>query len=95
MNSETVSNLDEALQVVMRDVGTDLIVNLTGVTYISSAGWRTFLKWGRQTNATLRIVGMQSMVRDVYDLLGFEKVFQAFATVTDALKAADTQPTEP
>lgn len=94
VNSETVPNLDETLEVVMRNVGTDLIVSLTSVTYISSAGWRTFLKWARHSDAKLRFVGMQSMVRDVYDLLGFQRVFQAFDTITEALRAVETTPTK-
>jgi anti-anti-sigma factor len=94
INSETISSLDEALQVVMQHVGTDLIVNLTGVTYISSAGWRMFLKCARNSAAKLRFVGMQSMVQDVYDLLGFQKVFQTYESMAEALRDVETTPTE-
>jgi anti-anti-sigma factor len=95
VNSETASILDAALETVLHEAPTNLIVNLENITYISSAGWRMFLKWERQNKRRPQFIGMQPMVRDVFEMLGFEKVFETYESLTDALRAGAASPSSP
>jgi anti-anti-sigma factor len=68
-----------------------LVVDLSGVDYISSAGLRSFLLLGKRVKAaggTLALSGMQGMVRDVFDMSGFATIFPVYATIEEAVEAA-------
>lgn len=58
---------------------TRLIVDLSGVQYVSSAGLRVFLmiaKKLQKTQGKLVLCSMGPMVRDVFDIAGFSKILQ-------------------
>lgn len=56
-----------------------LIVDLTQVTYVSSACLRVLLgglKFSRRAGGDLRLAGLQPAVREVFDMAGFSNLFQ-------------------
>ncbi len=68
-----------------------MIVDLSGLEYISSAGLRSFLVVGKQIKAaggTLTLAGMQGMVQEVFDISGFTTLFPAYPSLEKALEAA-------
>ena len=68
-----------------------LVVDLSGLEYISSAGLRSFLIIGKQAKAaggTLVLAGMQGMVQEVFDISGFATLFPAYPSLEAALEAA-------
>jgi anti-anti-sigma factor len=68
-----------------------VIADLSGVTYISSAGLRVLLRAAKQAKAasvSFAICGTQPAVREVFEMSGFDKIIPSFTTRVEALAAA-------
>lgn len=66
---------------------THLIVDFSGLEYISSAGLRVILGVGKKLKAqggSLSFGGMSGMVKEVFDISGFASIF----SVHDSMEAA-------
>ena len=64
------------------------IVDLSGISYVSSAGLRVLLSLAKQMSSgggELRLCGLALSVRQVFDLSGFSKLFSIAADVGAAL----------
>jgi ABC-type transporter Mla MlaB component len=64
------------------------IVDLAGISYVSSAGLRVLLALAKQMSSgggELRLCGLAPSVRQVFDLSGFSKLFAISADVESAL----------
>ncbi len=67
----------------------DLLLDLGGVDYISSAGLRTILLIGRKLNTlsgALRFCNLSGMVKEVFSISGFNSMFPVYASLTEALQ---------
>ena len=65
-----------------------LVIDLSSVDYMSSAGLREMVsavKKVRQFNGDLRIATPSDRVREVLDLAGLSAIFQIFPTQVDAV----------
>jgi anti-anti-sigma factor len=65
-----------------------LVLDLSGVDYISSAGLRVLMLARKQAKAqggTLVIAGLQPVVREIFEISRFTVVFEVFPSVRDAL----------
>ena len=70
--------------------GAPLVLDFTGVDYISSMGLRVLMvtsKAMRARNAALAIAGLQPAVEEIFDIARFRMVVDVFPTVRDALAA--------
>ena len=68
-----------------------LLIDLSGVSYISSSGLRVLLKLGkeaRQTEKNLVFFGLSDFVASVFKVSGFDKIFNIQTTKEAAFKAA-------
>lgn len=68
----------------------DLIVDLSGLEYISSAGLRVILGVGKKiktNNGSLLFVGMTGMVKEVFEISGFSSIFPVYDSLESALAA--------
>jgi anti-anti-sigma factor len=83
--------------------GAKLVLDLTGVDYISSAGLRCFMLAEKQSKAqggTIVVAAMQPVVKEIFEISRFTLVFATFSTVREAveklsaaaLKAFDASP---
>ena len=84
----TAPLFDDALQARLDGGATQIVIDMTGVDYISSAGLRSILigaKKARALSGDIRFCGMQSMVAEVFSISGFESMFSIFATVDEAV----------
>ena len=66
--------------------GSNVILDLTDCTYVSSAGLRVMLysyKVAASKGLKLYLVGVTDEVRDVMAMTGFEKFFEYFNTVEE------------
>lgn len=66
-----------------------IVMDLSFMEYISSAGLRVLLLTGKQlkgSSGELRLCGMNESVRDVFDISGFSSIFNIFDTAADAQK---------
>jgi anti-anti-sigma factor len=72
-------------------VGQDqVILDLSRVDYISSAGLRVLMLARKQTKAqggTLVVAGLGTVVREIFEISRFTVVFSIFTTVRDALES--------
>jgi anti-sigma B factor antagonist len=90
VDSATSLNMDEAIDSILRQGIYCIVVDLTKVGYISSAGWGVFIskiKDIRENGGGLKIAGMRPDVRDVFDLLGFGHIIEAHDHVDEATGA--------
>ena len=66
-----------------------LVINLTGLEYISSAGLRSILSTAKQLKAKdgkMLFTGLQGPVKDVFKISGFGSIFKTFETEEEALR---------
>ncbi|HMA75680.1 MAG TPA: STAS domain-containing protein [Candidatus Krumholzibacteriaceae bacterium] len=71
-----------------------LVIDLTEVDYISSAGWGIFvseIKGLREKGGDIKLAGMTPEVRDVFELLEFDTLLTPYESATDALMAFDSR----
>ena len=90
VDSATSLNMDEAIDSILSQGVYCVVVDLTKVGYISSAGWGVFIskiKDIRENGGGLKIAGMRPDVRDVFDLLGFGHIIEAHESVDEAVAA--------
>lgn len=70
--------------------GGAVVLDLSGLEYISSAGLRCFMLASRQAKAQqakIAVAALQPMVAEIFQISHFNLVFQVFPTVREALGA--------
>jgi anti-sigma B factor antagonist len=68
----------------------NLVADLSGLEYISSAGLRSILASGKKlktSGGSLAFCGLSGMVDEVFRVSGFMKLFRIHASATEALEA--------
>jgi anti-anti-sigma factor len=68
-----------------------LLIDLSDLEYISSAGLRTILATAKRLKAIqgeLLFVGLHGPVEEVFKISGFHTIFKVYETTTDALTRA-------
>ena len=85
------SSSPELERVVTEQLGAGvqrLVFDLSSLDYISSAGLRVILLAGKRLRASkgkLVLVGLQTMVREVFDMSGFLSLFAITATLDEGV----------
>lgn len=89
IDHQTAPDLDEALKAITDANRFRLVVDLSSVDYISSAGLKVLLaalkrvkRWNR---GDLRLVGLQSQVQNVFGLAGLTPLFRIYNDAVDAV----------
>jgi len=81
VDTTTSPDLERRLQALLRDKRFHIVVDLSGVEYISSAGWGIFIseiREIREQGGDLKLAGMVPDVREVFDLLEFENILKSY-----------------
>jgi len=81
------SNLEQHLRQLLDAGHAALIVDLTEVTYINSGGLRCLVTaWRRakQQDGNLVLCGLNARLQEIFEMVGFDKVFQIMPTVETA-----------
>jgi anti-sigma B factor antagonist len=81
-------DLDLALQEAVMAGKDKMILDMSGVRYISSAGLRTLadiLTRNRETDGDLKLASLPSKVMRVLQIIGFDNFFSIYDTVEAAL----------
>lgn len=71
-----------------RSGGDRMILDFSGVDYISSVGLRVLMltaKNIREQGGTIVVAALQPVVREIFEISRFNLVFQTFGSVRDAL----------
>jgi anti-sigma B factor antagonist len=70
--------------------GVAIVLDLSGLEYVSSAGLRCFMlaaKQAKAQNSRIVIAAMQPVVAEIFQIARFNLVFEAYPGVRDALAA--------
>ena len=76
-------SLEQHLTTLLADEHTRLIVDLSQATYINSGGLRTLVTgWrkARQQHGNLVLSGLNSRLQEIFDMVGFDQLFQIYPT---------------
>jgi len=68
--------------------GGGVVLDLSGLEYVSSAGLRCFMLASRQAKQhqmKIYVAALQPMVREIFEISHFNLIFQVFSTVREAL----------
>jgi anti-sigma B factor antagonist len=89
VDSSTAPQLENALQKIIASGRYRIVVDLTGVDFISSAGIRVLLSALKQTRrfnrGDVRLAGLGTKVKKAFDLAGLLSLFQVFESSVDAV----------
>jgi anti-anti-sigma factor len=89
-NSEAFWLALEPHLVECRPGGVRVVIDLSDLCYVSSAGLRSFLlaaKRAKAQDGEVVIAGMQSVVREIFEISRFTLLFRVFPDVATALDA--------
>jgi anti-anti-sigma factor len=82
------ADLQRKLLGVIESGEKNIVINCTGLTYISSTGLRILLVALKKVTAaggTMRIAGLQDNIREIMVIAGFTSIFSIFTTLEEAL----------
>ena len=86
-----LSNADvfgQALSAALADAGAVVVLDFSGIEYISSAGLRSLLiafKSAKTENRILAVAALQPLVLEIFEISRFDLVIPLFDTVRDAV----------
>jgi anti-anti-sigma factor len=89
IETTNASGLEEMLERIVNEKCYRIVVDLGGVTYISSAGWGIFIseiKRIRRNSGDIKLAAMKTEVREVFDLLEFGNILKPFERTSDAIR---------
>jgi len=70
--------------------GGGIVLDLSGLDYISSAGLRIFMiaaKQARAANGRIAVAQMQPLVREIFEISHFHLVYEIFDTIDEGVAA--------
>ncbi len=103
VETTNASVLEEALERIINGKCFRIVVDLSEVSYVSSAGWGIFIseiKRIRRNGGDIKLATMVPEVREVFDLLEFNNILKPYGTKEEALRdfislrAPDTESAE-
>src|SRR5262245_10240805 len=74
--------------------GGAIVLDLSALEYVSSAGLRCFMLASRQAKAQhgrIFVAALQPMVAEIFEISHFNLVFQVFPAMRDAMAAVSTE----
>jgi anti-anti-sigma factor len=88
IDSIGAGEMDQALQAAVAQGKHKMVLDMGKVQYINSSGLRTLadiLTKNRTHDGDLRLVAISPKVERVFKIIGFDKFFDTYETVNDAL----------
>jgi len=90
INNDTSTVFQPKLLDTVAPAGSKVLIDFSGVEYISSAGLRALMMASKQSKANsglLAVAGLTPMVKEIFAISRFSLVVQVFETTTEAIKA--------
>ena len=90
LDTTTARDLESSLAGLLGKDCFRIVLDLSGVTYISSAGWGIFIgeiKEIRNHGGDLKLAAMTGDVFEVFQLLEFQSILEAYPTIDEAKTA--------
>ena len=88
MDAYSSNDVERQLNSLIEANEVKIILNLTGLEYISSSGLRVLLaalKKSRKGSGDVRLAAMRPSVKEVFDIAGFTQLFQIFEQEKEAI----------
>jgi len=95
IDTTTSSELERALDTLLKQKKYNIVVDLGNVDYISSAGWGIFIseiKSIRENNGDLKLVKMIPDVYEIFELLEFHHILDVYDTLEEAIEQFEAHP---
>ena len=92
IDTTTSHELERRLQYLLKDQQFEVAIDLSKVSYISSAGWGIFIseiRGIRESGGDLKLAGMTPEVAEVFELLEFHNILESYRTVEAAVEKFD------
>ena len=92
IDAESSIYLDNALREALDNKETKIMVDLSGLNYISSAGFGVFISYldeFKMNCIKLTLFGINKNVKQAFDILGLEKLLTIVTTEEEAIKSFD------
>ena len=87
LDSTTAPLAQQALDKILASGGRKVVIDFTGLDYVSSAGLRVLLGTAKRLGAgALRLFGLNETVAEVFQISGFSTILAVFATEREALE---------
>lgn len=89
IDATTSKDLESMLNDLIDQNKSEIVLDLEGVTYISSVGLRVLLaaqKKVRPKKGGVKLVSLQPFVREVFEMTGFNRLFTIHSDQSDALR---------
>jgi anti-sigma B factor antagonist/stage II sporulation protein AA (anti-sigma F factor antagonist) len=90
IDNDTSPIFQERLLAALTSPGAAVLVDFSGVDYISSAGLRALMMGSRQSKAVkghLAVAALGSVVKEIFEISRFSLVVQVFNSRADAVAA--------
>lgn len=97
IDTTTSGELEESLKRLLKQGQFNIVVDLGSVNYISSAGWGIFIseiKEIRENGGDLKLASMIGDVYEVFELLEFQTILEAFDSVAEAVDSFGSLPSD-
>ncbi len=94
LDAHTAPRLEEELQKLIQEDSVQIIINGSGLEYISSAGLGVFMAYIediRSQGGDIKITQLKPKVYNVFDLLGFPTLYDILDTEDDAFQRFETR----
>lgn len=88
IDSMNANQLGEALQMEIEGGNSKLVLDLTGVDFMSSAGLREIvssLKRAKRANGDLRVAGASERLLDIFEMAGLDTILKIFSSQSEAV----------
>lgn len=92
VDTTTCQELAQEIQNLIQQKKVQIIVDLSKVSYISSAGWGVFvgvIKTVREKGGDIKIVQMSSEVYEVFEMLEFNRILNYYESIEEAVDEFD------
>ena len=89
LDAHTAPNFEQAIQELIEEDRYNIIVSMSDLNYISSAGlgvFMGFIEEIRENDGDIKLTNMTDKVYKVFDLLGFPALYQIFKEEAEAEK---------
>ncbi|MEE9268858.1 MAG: STAS domain-containing protein [Candidatus Krumholzibacteria bacterium] len=89
IETTNATTLEEVLVHILSNDRYRIVVDLSEVSYISSAGWGIFIseiKRVRRKRGDIKLAAMRAGVREVFDLLEFNNILQLYPGKGEAIR---------
>lgn len=92
VDATTAPEMHKAVTRLMQEGHYQIVVDLGAVNYISSAGWGVFvgeIRTIREAGGDLKIVHMTPEVREVFEMLEFNRILTSYESIEEAIDDFD------